>query len=265
MFRDEHPVAWHYHRNSSRWSYNRLEYHPERRQTSAFKEYLNVAVIELPSPELPDCGIAQLLRSRASCRRFAPTPLTGEQLSSLLWAAYGTLDTIAIGNLEQVNRTVPSGGGLYPLEVYAVVLRSDGIAPGIYHFNALHHLLERIVEGAPPGGFLTELFLHQPYVPEASCLLVTTAVVGRSLWKYEERGYRYILFEAGHVAQNIDLACGALGLGSLNVGGFFDHDLAQLLELDPELEVPVYVTAVGAPETEDLMQIRVPRGGLAAV
>ena len=145
------------------------------------------------------------------------------------------------------------------------MLQGGDIATGMYHFNPLHHALEQISDEAPPPGFLGELFMNQPYVPEASCLFVTTSVVDRTMWKYEDRGYRYILFEAGHVAQNLDLTAIALGLGPLNLGGFFDLDLAELLRLDPEVEVPLYVTAVGKPETEDPALVREPHGGFAGI
>lgn len=265
MFRQHFPVAWHFHRNTSRWPYNRLRYRPDRRDTPPFKEYLDRPPITLPTPRLPVTPFAQLLRERCSCRRFASQPLRSSQLSAVLLAAYGTFETVRLGPLEQVNRPVPSGGGLYPLELYAVILHCDDVRPGIYHFNPLHHALEEIKPGAPPPVFVSELFMTQPYVAEASCLLVTTTVVGRSMWKYEDRGYRYILFEAGHVAQNIALAAAAVGLGSLHLGGFFDLDLAALLELDPETEVPLYVTAIGAPETDDRVQLREPRGGFGNI
>ena len=265
MFRDDFPVAWYFHRNTSRWPYNRLSYRPDRRQTPAFKEYLDRTMMPLPSPQLPNASLAELLAQRRSCRRFAAKDIFAADLSSILHAAYGAMGVIAIGPLEQVNRPVPSGGGLYPLEIYAMVLRSSELAPGIYHFNPLHHGIEQIKSGPPPPVFTTELFMNQPYVSEASCLFVTTAVIGRSMWKYEDRGYRYILFEAGHVAQNIALSASALGLGALHLGGFFDLDLADLLELDVDAEVPLYVTAVGAPETDDPSEVREPRGGFGTV
>mgnify|MGYP000559029437 CR=1 FL=1 len=56
-----------------------------------------------------------------------------------------------------------------------------------------------------------------------AAIIFITAIVERSMWKYEDRGYRYILLEAGHVAQNLNLCATAMNLGSLNLGGFFDQ------------------------------------------
>jgi hypothetical protein len=43
----------------------------------------------------------------------------------------------------------------------------------------------------------------------------------------------------------------ALGLGSFNLGGFFDADLSNLLNVDSEHEVPLYAVSVGVPANAD--------------
>lgn len=261
MFRDKYPVAWHFHRNSSRWPHKRPWRDPERTQATAFKEDFDRPWVDLPPPQLPAASLATLLATRASCRRYSPIPLTAVQISALLFATYGCFDTMVVGGSEQLNRPVPSGGGLYPLEIYPIILKSADVPAGIYHFNPLTHGLAQLAEGAPPPDLLTELFVRQPCVSEAGGLIVIAAVLDRLMWKYEDRGYRYILLEAGHAAQNATLAAGALGLGALSLGGFFDLDLAELLRLDPEIEIPVYAVAIGAPETTAPETMRLPRDG----
>ena len=80
------------------------------------------------------------------------------------------------------------------------------------------------------------------------------------MWKYADRGYRYILFEAGHCAQNINLLSLALNLGTLNLGGFFDSTLSDLLKLDEDEEVPLYCIALGYPKNESKAMNRMPQG-----
>jgi SagB-type dehydrogenase family enzyme len=157
-----------------------------------------------------------------------------------------------------INRPVPSGGGLYPLELYVIASRVANLDAGIYHYNAFCHLLERVREGAMPPHLLSELFMRQPYVADSAFVLILAAVFDRSLWKYEDRGYRYLLFEAGHVAQNCNLAAAALGLGAVNLGGFFDADLISFLHLDGEEESPLYAIAVGQPEDGPPDILRIP-------
>jgi SagB-type dehydrogenase family enzyme len=177
-----------------------------------------------------------------------------------LRAAYGVIGTIYPGDQEMLERPVPSGGGLYPLEVYLLVLQGEDVAAGVYHYAAQAHALEQLGSLALPGAFVGQLFLGQPYLARAAVVVVLTAVVERSLGKYQDRGYRYLLLEAGHVAQNLNLAAAALGLGSLNLGGFFDCDLGSLLGLDLEAEVPLYGIALGVPAGTDRAALREPAG-----
>ncbi len=63
--------------------------------------------------------------------------------------------------------------------------------------------------------------------------------------KYKERGYRYILFEAGHLGQNIYLVSKALGLKCCAIGGFDDDKFHELLDIDGDNEAVLYAFAMG--------------------
>lgn len=86
--------------------------------------------------------------------------------------------------------------------------------------------------------------MGQPWVAEAAVITVLSFAGGRSLTKYGDRGYRYALLEAGHTMQNLNLAVSALGLGCVNLGGFYDDELAVLAGIDVEREVPLYCCAI---------------------
>jgi SagB-type dehydrogenase family enzyme len=254
-FRDDQPLAWLYHRNTCRWIFNTLDSGDEMHAPQAGKEYPSASAVPLPRG-LPAADLAGLLERRASCRAFADAPLSLDQFGTVLHAAYGVLGAATFGALELLERPVPSGGALYPLELYAIVRAVDGVDPGVYHYFPVAHELEHLRDGPFPRPFLTYLFMGQEYIADAGAILVTTVVPGRFLAKYGDRGYRYLLFEAGHVAQNIDLAALAVGLGACNLGGFFDDELAGLLTLDVEHELPLYATAIGAPAGPDKAEQR---------
>jgi SagB-type dehydrogenase family enzyme len=258
MFRDRHRVAWTFHRNTSRWPFNMRALPDSPAPEASFKEYLRSPALSLPSPRPPDVALGRVLDARRSCRRFTDAGLTQLDLATLLATAYGVRGRLVLGDLEFLERPVPSGGGLYPLELYLLLQRGQALAPGIYHYAPLHHVLEPVRPLELPHVFIGDLFMGQPYAADAATIIVMTAVVERSLWKYGDRGYRYILLEAGHVAQNINLVAAAMGLGSLNLGGFFDSDLANLLGLDLEAQVPLYAVAVGWPASDDRTDLRLP-------
>jgi SagB-type dehydrogenase family enzyme len=72
-------------------------------------------------------------------------------------------------------------------------------------------------------------------------------VFERSRWKYRERAYRYIYLDAGHMAAQLSLAAVALGLGSCQIGAFFDSEIDGILGVDGEGEATLYMTALGHP------------------
>ena len=258
MFRVKYPLAWTFHRNTSRRPFNVPSPAEQMEQEAPFKEYLDAPIIPLPAPEWPTTTLKDAIAARLSCRSFTDRPLKPQELATLLKSAYGLQDRLLIGDVEFLSRPVPSGGGLYALELYLLVQHIADIEPGIYHYAALHHALEQITAVDLPPHLISSLFMGQPYVAQAGVIVVLTAILDRSLWKYGDRGYRYILFEAGHVAQNLNLVASALGLGSLNLGGFFDSDMANLLGLDLEHEVPLYGVALGEPSSTDRKVLRQP-------
>jgi nitroreductase len=53
------------------------------------------------------------------------------------------------------------------------------------------------------------------------------------------------LLEAGHVAQNLNLVATALGLGCVNIGGYFDREIDEYLDLDGITHSTIYMLAIG--------------------
>jgi SagB-type dehydrogenase family enzyme len=173
-------------------------------------------------------------------------PIDQAVFGSLLGGAFGA---------KANERPFPSAGGRYPLELYALVYQVAGLSEGVYHYQPAAHALELL--GAPPSAeTLPSVFLEQPYLSRVGALIILTAVPSRILYRYGERGYRYLMIEAGHVGQNFALLSAALNLGCLSLGGFFDDDISSSLGLHPEYEVPVYALAVGTPATADRTEVR---------
>jgi SagB-type dehydrogenase family enzyme len=136
---------------------------------------------------------------------------------------------------------VPSAGGLQALELYLASLTPGWLPPGVYHYDRVGHHLSELAGGVGRA----EL---QPLVPslervEGGALLWLLVGDGaRVAAKYGDRGLRFLLLEAGHLMQNLCLACASVGLTTVPLGGFFERDLAkrlQLLETDEVLYVGV--------------------------
>jgi SagB-type dehydrogenase family enzyme len=226
---------------------SRLDASPDLRlsSTRAVKRH-GGTTIQLPAPTPLDRPLGEVIDGRRSQRAFAREPIAIDVLSALLNAGYGVT-----GALEWQDdrrplplRAVPSGGALYPLDLYAAALRVGDLEPGLYHFDPLARDLE-IVRVGLAAEALADLSTYPDVVYSCAVLLVVAAIFGRTRFKYGLRGYRFALLEAGHVAQNVLLATTALGLAAVPLGAFYDRRTDALLGLDGVNESAVYMIAVG--------------------
>lgn len=189
------------------------------------------------------------ITNRVSIRNLRPTTLALGDLAALLHHAYGVTRSNAGTDMPRSFRAAPSGGALYPLEIYVHTKHVAGLDPGLHHFSVLSNELRQVRAGdLSPRIYDALVFFQSHLAYNATALFFLTAVFERSTFKYGARGYRFILLEAGHVAQNLCLAATALGLGSLNIGGYYDDKVDDLLGLDGLTQSTVYMVAIGVPE-----------------
>jgi SagB-type dehydrogenase family enzyme len=230
----------------------RLQACPELQESArrAGKRHPNWPSVVLPPPARLEASLAEVLGGRRTVRRFDGDSIPLQVLGTVLHAAYGvTLPGTA--HDPQPLRTVPSGGALYPLELYAVAGRVDGLEEGLYHFDPPRSVLEVLSTGPSPAAALLEASIYPEIVEPAAATLLVTAMFWRSRFKYGLRGYRFALLEAGHVAQNALLAAVALGLGAAPLGGFYDRAVDEVLGVDGVNESVLYAICLGEPAADD--------------
>lgn len=206
-----------------------------------FKRYEAAGRIELPTPRLENgVPVWRALQTRRSIRSFQNSAISMETLAVLLWASQGVTGIAG----DSLFRTAPSAGGLFPIETYLVINRVAGLQEGLYHLFLPEWELEFLSAGKLGPG-LAHAALGQTIMAESAVSFVWTAVIERSAWKYRQRAYRYIYLDAGHICQNLYLACESLGLGCCAVGAFFDEETNQLLGVDGTEETVIYMAATG--------------------
>ena len=243
--KDAYSLPLLYHLNSEPWL--NIEAYNDPTNEVQFKQ-VESAAVPLP-PAHKSSALNKLLQARHSCRQFKRQLLRLDALSEILAGAYGIQDILPAqtGNWG-CTRPAPSAGGLYPLEIYLALADVEGAADGVYHYNVLRHSLETIASELMVdeiGAYL----LEQHFLRDANAILFLSAVFRRTLKKYGPRGYRYVLLEAGHVAQNISLLAVEHNLGVLSVGGFYDSKLNRTLDLDGRNEAVIYCIALGFAST----------------
>jgi len=193
--------------------------------------------IELPDPVYDsDTSIEEALHKRRSVREYQQGALTLAEVGQLLWAAQGVTGS-------QGQRTAPSAGALYPLEVYLVSFEVANLAAGIYYYLPSEHALLRIAQGDIQEE-LSWAALEQESLRQAAAIIALTAVYERTARKYGERAERYVHMEVGSAAQNVYLQAESLGLGTVFIGAFNDNEVKKALAL-PENEEPLCLLPVG--------------------
>lgn len=164
------------------------------------------------------------------------------RLSRLLYFSYGITGLVPYPNNPFYLRAAPSAGGLYPAEVY-LLSRGTGLEAGLYNYQAKTHSLLQFWDN-PVWTELQTACLQHPSLAATDLAIVITAVFFRSSWRYEDRAYRRIFLDSGHLLGNFELAGSLSGYRPHLIGGFLDQSLDQLLYLDTEAEGAIAVLAL---------------------
>lgn len=230
-----------FHLNSEPWlneeAYRGAPYVQE------YRTYPDATRIRLP--ETVVSAVQSLAERRRSIRAFVDEPLPLASLAALLRCAYGVIGPDPMdGGGVFLRRPVPSAGGLYPLDLFALVRRVDTLGPGIYHFDAKGDALELVSDHVWDTD-AKDVFYTWPFARHAPVILCFAAMFECTQKKYGPRGYRYVLLEAGHAAQNLCLVAEDMGLATLCMGGYRDGALNRMIGLKTPEEGVVYTIAAG--------------------
>lgn len=207
----------------------------------------------LPEPDPPDSmSLGRVLMGRRSADAFGPEPLSDSDISTVLATACGITGRLTIDHesftspVSKPLRAYPSAGGLYPIEIYLLVLNSADLPVGCYYYRPEDNTLRTVaVDPELPRTALQGFVGAGSADGTPSAIVVLTGALWRGMAKYGPRGYRYALQESGHLAQNILLIVEALGLTALPVGGFYDDTVNDLLDIDGVNETTVYAIVIG--------------------
>ena len=202
--------------------------------------------IDLPGPgqwpEVPSVDLQTAIGRRESRRNFNAEPLKLEELSFLLWATQGIKQVL---NESTALRTVPSAGARHALETYLCVLNVEGLDRGFYRYLPVEHeLLWEFAEERTEAK-ITEATLGQSFCARAAAVFIWTTVPRRMEWRYGLAAHKVIALDAGHVCQNLYLACEAIGAGTCAIAAYHQELMDELLRVDGKEEFTIYLAPVG--------------------
>ena len=200
--------------------------------------------LRLPTPAL-QMDLTDALRERRTWRRFGRRPITRDALATLLGLTWGIQQWVDLAGYGRTPLTTsPSPGARHSVEAYVLVRRIQGVAHGLYHYDADEHALVRIPCGAPkrPSDYLPT----QTWYNGASALVFMSSVFARAQWRYSDaRTYRSLLAEVGHQGQTFCLIATALGLAPFCSMALADSKIERDLGIDGISEAVMYSVGVG--------------------
>lgn len=206
----------------------------------------SAATIELPgadgfAADFP-LGFADAASRRRSVRVYGDEALSLKELSFLLWATQGLRER---PHPAATLRTVPSAGARHAFETYLYIQRVEGLAEGIYRYLPLDHRLLPEFAERNLGSRVSDACFGQRFIGEAALVFFWAAIPYRMEWRYGAAAHKVIAIDAGHVCQNLYLACEAVGAGTCAVAAYDQEALDALLKLDGDDEFVVYLAPVG--------------------
>lgn len=202
-------------------------------------------IIALPGKKtwsIPPCDLETAIANRESHRRFTKEPLSLDELAFLLWSTQGVRNVV---HEAAVLRTVPSAGCRHPFETYLAILHVAGVEQGVYRYLPLDNSLVFVRKCENLAAHLTAATRGQSFVGQSAVTFIWTAIPARTEWRYAEASYKVIALDAGHVCQNLYLACEAVGAGTCAIAAYNQALLDELICVDGNDEFGVYIAPVG--------------------
>lgn len=195
------------------------------------KQYdAGLPVTPLPR-ELPNPGVsatAVLAGSPVPSR-----PLDAAQLGRILYLGAGVVRTGERSWGQILFRAAGSAGARFPLEVYASTRGVEGVPDGVHWYDPVEHALVQV--GPVAGG--------------AASTLVVTGVPWRTGWRYAERGWRHLYWDAGTALSQLIAAADSVGAGPRLQTRFADTAIAGLVGADGVHEFPLALLVLGDGES----------------
>jgi SagB-type dehydrogenase family enzyme len=173
-------------------------------------------------------------------------PWDAKRLARLLFFANGVSRTSrsAFGETTYF-RTAMSAGNLHPVEIYVVCGDLNGVSVGVHHFAPLEFGLTELRRGDYRGALAQAA--ADPRIAAAPVTLVVSGIPWRTGWKYGERGFRHLYWDAGTMLANLLVVEPS---ASVTVG-FVDNEVARLVGVDSVSEYPLALVVVHGSDTAE--------------
>ena len=194
-------------------------------------------------PVLQETNLADVIGNRRSRRNYNDDYLKVEELAFLLWATQGQRSP---GQQPPHFRTVPSAGARHSFETYLFIHRVETLPQGLYRYLPLSNELVLIyATDSESKTRLSQATLGQRFIADSAVVFVWATVPYRMEWRYMQAAHRVILLDAGHVCQNLYLACEVIHAGTCAIAAYDQEAMDQLIQVDGQEQFTIYLAPVG--------------------
>lgn len=225
-----------------------------------FKDTNFDRAIKLYKPNLDelvvtDTPFSQVLENRRSVRNYSKSKkIHIKELGEFLYRSIGIREIIKTPKQDAIFRPYPGAGAIHEIDFYLVINACEGISPGIYYYQPMHHVLcrqnvdmqyiEKIILNAKAGMGTNST------APQI--VFVLTSRFKKIAWKYEKMSYRCTLISMGAIFQTMSLVATSMDLASCIVGSGDSSLFGEALAINSLEEGAVGEFALGIPSDEEL-------------
>ena len=218
--------------------------------------------IKLPPYKNIKMSLSVAIRSRRSIRTMSSKVSDIVDLSTILFHGAGVTGDYRLLSEERgetdvkcldmseysMVRANPSGGGLYPIHLYVVVVNTKGLEDGLYLYLPLTHSLAKIRIFSHND--LEELYSYAEFgldieTKNINFMIFYSYSMFENARKYGDLALLFAMIEAGEISENIHLACTGMDIASCDIGGFDKAALERFMGLDGLTKHLVHLTIVG--------------------
>ena len=217
---------------------------PLQKEFDKDSEIINL--IPIAKIKIRNDNLIQNIKNRKSHRRYKDESLTLEELSFLLWASQGVKSVYERNNKSYATlRTVPSGGARHPFETYLLINNVTGLKHGLYRYLAIEHKLMFIRKIENQSEMIIDATLGQKFTGKAAIVFIWSCIAYRGEWRYNIAAHKAMLLDAGHICQNLYLACEGINAGTCAIAAYDQEKVDNIIDVDGENEFSVYLSPVG--------------------
>jgi SagB-type dehydrogenase family enzyme len=237
-----------YHRSSSHDPFLQMKKSPRRDYEVKNLDTPNRPVKYLIDHSLllepMDKSFLDVLKKRRTSWVFGEKDINDLDFMKIMLYSFG------VSHVEERKRTYPSGGQFYSIEIYILptkrTLKTQLFESNVYKYNVnSNEIVEMMpfqvdelnrISASTDVGFFT--------LDQCQFVVILVGNDEDLREKYLDLSYRIMLLETGHMAQNFLLACTALDISSVPVGGFHESEIRKMLGLS-ENQIVLYTLLGG--------------------